>query len=181
MFMFSARLFRSAVCSLMLGCTAIAYGAESTLVAPSSPTLGTAVVADTDVERFILPDGTGLPDGNGDVITGQRLYQQHCLACHGAEGSGGINDALAGGHGSLPTDQPLKTIGSYWPYATTLFDYVRRAMPYPNPGSLTNDQTYSLTAYLLHINGIVPATAELNAQALSLIKMPNQQGFIRKF
>jgi cytochrome c len=155
--------------------------AETPLSAPTSPGLGSAIAADADTERFILPDGTGLPQGSGDVATGQSLYQRHCVACHGPEGAGGSNDTLAGGRGTLTSDAPLKTIGSYWPYATTLFDYVRRAMPYPNPGSLTDDQTYALTAYLLHINGILPANAELNPETLSLIEMPNQQGFIRNF
>lgn len=155
--------------------------AETQLSKPTSPALGVAIMEEAVTEPFILPDGTGLPQGSGDVSTGKTLYQRHCFACHGSEGVGGINDTLAGGVDTLTSDTPLKTIGSYWPYATTLFDYVRRAMPYPNPGSLTDNQTYALTAYLLHINDILPETAELNAEKLSLIEMPNQQGFIRKF
>lgn len=84
----------------------------------------------------VLPDGTGLPDGSGTVAEGKQVYQDNCEACHGANGVGGIKDRLAGGQGTLATDHPIKTVGSFWPYATTLFDYIRRAMPYPAPGSL---------------------------------------------
>lgn len=130
------------------------------------------------VDYVVLPDGTGLPDGDGDARRGEALYDQHCIACHGAEGENGINDRLAGGHGTINTDRPVRTVGSYWPYATTVFDYLRRAMPYTDPGSLSENEVYSLTAYLLYINGIVDADARIDAETLPAVKMPNQDNFV---
>jgi cytochrome c len=125
----------------------------------------------------IMPDGEGLPAGSGDAATGADLYRSHCLACHGERGTGGINDTLAGGRGSLTSPTPLKTIGSYWPYATTLFDYVRRAMPYRTPGVLSDDQVYAVTAYLLFVNGIIGERVEMNAHTLPAVRMPNRDNF----
>ncbi|HTY67031.1 MAG TPA: c-type cytochrome [Alphaproteobacteria bacterium] len=126
----------------------------------------------------VLPDGTGLPDGSGTVAHGKQVYQENCEVCHGTNGVGGIKDRLAGGQGTLATDHPIKTVGSYWPYATTLFDYIRRAMPYPSPGSLSADDTYSVAAYILNLNGIVPADATLDKTSVPKIQMPNRDGFI---
>jgi len=102
-----------------------------------------------------------------------------CVACHGVKLEGGLGPALAGGVGSLTTDKPLKTIGSYWPYATTLFDYnyIRRAMPFQAPQSMSNDDVYSVTAYLLNKNGILPANATVDASNLAKVKMPNRDNF----
>jgi cytochrome c len=130
------------------------------------------------VDFTVLPDGTGLPEGRGSVAEGEALYGQHCLACHGEGGEGGANDRLAGGVGSIGTDRPLKTVGSYWPYATTVFDYVRRAMPYNAPGTLASDEVYALTAYLLHLNGILDAEAVMDAGSLPAVSMPNREGFV---
>src|SRR3954463_10064069 len=122
-----------------------------------SPRLGTPVsaaqIAPFDIS--IPPSGAGLPLGSGTARQGLRVYEQKCLACHGAKGVGKPADALAGGAGTLASKAPLRTVGSYWPYATTLFDYVRRAMPITNPLSLTNDEVYAVTAYVLALNGIV--------------------------
>src|SRR5262245_58508458 len=107
------------------------------------------------VDLSIAPDGAGLPPGQGTAKDGEALYQRLCAGCHGPKGSGGPNDRLAGGGNTLAGKQPVKTIGSYWPWATTLFDYTRRAMPYGAPLSLKNEEVYALTAYLLHLNGIV--------------------------
>lgn len=109
------------------------------------------------------------------------LYLQHCLACHGERGAGGVNDTLAGGQGTLTSARPLKTIGSFWPQATTLFDYVRRAMPYPTPGVLADSEVYAITAYLLHVNGIVDETAVLDSRSLPAVVMPNADGFNQVF
>lgn len=125
----------------------------------------------------VLTDGTGLPPGRGTVSQGEKVYQTQCLACHGANLEGGLGPALAGGVGSLTTDKPLKTIGSYWPYATTLFDYIRRSMPFQAPQSLSNEDVYSVTAYLLHKNNILPATATVSAKNLAAVKMPNRDNF----
>jgi cytochrome c len=129
------------------------------------------------VDFTIMPDGEGLPGGRGDATIGAGLYRQYCLACHGEGGTGGVNDVLVGGHGSLASDRPIKTIGSYWPYATTLFDYIRRAMPYQSPGILSDDQVYSLTAYLLFLNDVIDEDMELDAQTLPAVEMPNRDNF----
>jgi len=144
---------------------------------PGGKPLSAEDVAAIDIT--ILPDGTGLPPGRGSVARGAELYTRHCRACHGPDAGGGPNDALAGGRGSLTGAEPQKTIGSYWPYATTVFDYVRRAMPYQAPGSLTDDEVYALTAYLLFENGIVEADATLDASSLPQVVMPNRNGFRR--
>jgi cytochrome c len=130
------------------------------------------------VDFVIMPDGTGLPAGSGNAKSGAALFQAHCAACHGSEGRNGINDALVGGQGTIAGPTPEKTVGSYWPYATTLFDYVRRAMPYQNPGSLTNDELYSITAYVLWLNGIVAPSDTIDATALPEVKMPNRDKFV---
>jgi cytochrome c len=118
-------------------------------------------------------DGAGLPPGRGSVQEGKAIYEEKCLACHGREGQGGPMDRLAGGQGTLKSAAPIKTIGSYWPHATTVFDYVRRAMPLDKPQSLTADEVYALTAYLLHLNRIVGAHAVMDAKTLPKIRMPN--------
>lgn len=131
-----------------------------------------------EVDYVVLPDGSGLPEGSGNAREGEGVYAEHCLACHGDEGVGGINDELAGGHGSIDAGLPVKTVGSYWPYATTIFDYIRRAMPYQDPGSLDNDEIYALTAYLLYINGIIDAEDRIDATSLPAIRMPNRENFV---
>ena len=125
----------------------------------------------------VLPDGTGLPPGSGTARAGAAIYAQKCLACHGAEGKDGPNDRLAGGHGTLADAAPVKTVGSYWPYATTVFDYVRRAMPFTQPQSLASDEVYALTAYLLYLNGVVGQDEVIDAQTLPAVEMPNRANF----
>lgn len=146
---------------------------------PKGPSLGVAVspaeIAAMDVS--IGPDGAGLPPGSGTPKQGAEVYATKCLACHGPEGANGINDRLVGGQGTLTSAAPVKTIGSYWPYATTVFDYVRRAMPYPAPHSLSDAEAYAVTAYLLHLNGIVGADDVMDATSLPKVKMPNRGGF----
>jgi len=144
------------------------------------PALGTAVSAEEVARRDISipPSGAGLPKGSGTARLGLQVYEQKCLACHGAKGAGKPADALVGGIGSLATAKPVRTVGSYWPYATTLFDYVRRAMPIANPLSLTNDEVYAVSAYILYLNGIVAEDATMTATTLPQVKMPNRDGFI---
>ncbi len=126
----------------------------------------------------ISASGSELPPGAGTVTEGREVYDRRCKRCHGDAGKGGDEAALAGGQGSLVTPKPLKTVGSYWPRATTLFDYVRRAMPYKNPGSLSDPQVYAVTAYILNLNGIIKPEEPMNAQALLKVQMPNREGFI---
>ncbi len=132
--------------------------------------------ADIDVRA----DGAGLPPGQGSVEEGAALFAGACAACHGERGEKPIIPALrlVGGRGTLATPGAVQTVGSYWPYATTLFDYIRRAMPFNAPESLTPDQVYAVTAYLLHLNGIVPDGAVLDATTLPRVQMPNRDGFI---
>lgn len=122
-------------------------------------------------------DGANLPSGSGTVAHGQEVFERQCVACHGQKGEGGVGDRLVGGQGTIATSKPIKTVGSYWPYAPTLFDYIRRAMPQNAPQSLSNDDVYAVSAYVLHLNGLVPADAMLDAHTLSAIKMPNRGMF----
>ena len=126
----------------------------------------------------VRPDGKGLPDGSGTVAQGKQVFADNCAACHGDTGQGGIKDRLVGGQGTLASDKPIKTVGSFWPYATTLFDYIHRAMPYPTPGSLSNDDTYAVVAFILSLNGIIPTDSKVDRASLPNIKMPNRDGFI---
>ena len=124
------------------------------------------------------PDGSGLPPGSGTASAGKAVYQARCAACHGLRGEGISSlTVIAGGdmHSAAP---PLRTVGSYWPYASTLFDYVRRAMPADAPKSLDHQQVYQVVAYVLHLNGIVTEDQVLDARTLPGIKMPNASGFI---
>jgi cytochrome c len=127
----------------------------------------------------IGPDGAGLPPGKGTVAQGEMVYAGKCQACHGEKGAGRPNDRLVGGMGSLAPDKgpPVKTVGSYWPYATTLFDYVRRAMPWDRPKSLSDEEVYSVAAYVLYLNGVIGQDDVIDAQSLPKVKMPNREGF----
>jgi cytochrome c len=150
-------------------------------LAADAPQYGTPVTQD-DIAAWDIsvgPDGAGLPPGKGTVARGEMVYADKCQACHSEAGKGGPNDRLVGGFGSLaPGSAPVKTIGSYWPYATTLFDYVRRAMPWNQPKSLTDEEVYAVTAYLLNLNGIIGRDDVIDAQSLPKVKMPNRDGFI---
>jgi cytochrome c len=126
----------------------------------------------------VSPGGAGLPEGSGTVERGKSVYENNCEACHGSKGVGGIKDRLVGGQGTLASNRPIKTVGSYWPYPTTLFDYIRRAMPYTNPGSLSADDTYAVVAYILNLNGILPDEGELDRDTLPKVQMPNRDGFV---
>lgn len=129
----------------------------------------------------VFPDGTGLPPGHGDALQGEKVYIRYCQSCHGPEGIGTSAEELAGGNNGLIHAYPDKTIGTYWPYATTVFDFTRRAMPLNAPGSLSDSDVYAVTAYLLYINGIIDQKMEMNAQTLPEVKMPNRNGFISVF
>jgi hypothetical protein len=129
-----------------------------------------------DIE--VLPDGRGLPPGSGTAVEGKVIYASRCVTCHGATGKEGPQDVLVGGIGTLASPKPLKTIGSYWPYATTIWDYINRAMPFDHPGTLPPDQVYATTAYLLFLNGIIGERDVVDRESLPKITMPNRGGFV---
>ena len=153
----------------------------STAALAETPDLGRPAEPEEIAVRDISigPDGAGLPPGNGTPQQGETVYTAKCLPCHGEKGSGKPNDQLVGGLGTLTGDQtPVKTVGSFWPYATTLFDYVRRAMPFNAPRSLSNDEVYAVCAYILQLNGIIAENAVMDAQTLTKVQMPNRGGFV---
>ena len=140
--------------------------------------LGPADIAAWDIN--ILPDGTGLPPGSGTPAEGARVYAAKCALCHGEGAKGGVNAALVGG-APIKDMESVKTIANFWPYATTVFDYIRRAMPWRQPRSLTNEEVYAVTAYILSLNKIIGENDPMNAQTLPKVRMPNRDGFIIRF
>src|SRR6202051_2039996 len=166
---------------LYIGASAAVVGACATCARAQSP-YGIGRVAtpaeiagwNIDIDRY----GNNLPTGSGSVSHGHEVFDQQCAACHGTKGEGGVGDRLVGGQGTLATEKPVRTVGSYWPYAPTLFDYIRRAMPQNAPQSLSNDDVYAVSAYILSLNGLLPADAVLGAKTLSEIKMPNRSMFV---
>lgn len=147
---------------------------------PRGPQLGEPASQDeiSAWEMGVMPDGGGLPEGSGDALQGKRVYEKYCVSCHGPAGAGGSADQLAGAQNPLTHEYPEQTIGSYWPYATTVFDMVRRSMPMNSPGVLNNDNVYAVTAYLLFLNNIIDETTVMNRESLPEIIMPNRGGFI---
>jgi cytochrome c len=163
----------------VLACAALAAlvvpcGAQTRYGVGRAATPAEIAAWDIDVE----PDGGNLPPGRGTVAHGREVYDVQCASCHGAKGEGGLGDKLVGGMGTLGTEKPVKTVGSYWPYATTLFDYIRRAMPLNAPQSLSNGDVYAVAGYVLFLNGLVPETAAIDAKTLTAVKMPNRDGFM---
>ena len=151
------------------------------VVGAQSPDLGRAAtpeeIAAWDIS--IDPGGADLPPGGGTARQGEAIFAAKCAACHGEKGAGKPNDQLVGGGGTLTGDKPpVKTVGSYWPYATTLFDYIRRAMPLNESKTLANDEVYALVAYLLQLNGIIGESDTMDAQSVPKVRMPNRDGFV---
>ena len=134
-----------------------------------------AQIAGWDID--VRADGQGLPPGHGSVREGEKIFAETCAACHGANGEVKPADRLVGGFGTLATSKPVRTVGSYWPYASTLFDYIRRAMPFKAPQSLTADQVYAVSAYILYLNNIITEDTVLDATSLPRVEMPNRNGF----
>ena len=169
----------TAACAFALA--SVAALASAAALAADSPNLGRPATADEVAawDISIGPDGAGLPAGSGTAKQGEAVYAAKCVACHGEKGAGKPNDQLVGGQGTIAGDKPpVKTVGSYWPYATTVFDYVRRAMPYSESKSLTNDEVYAVSAYILNLNGIIAEGDTIDAQTLPKVKMPNRDGFV---
>jgi S-disulfanyl-L-cysteine oxidoreductase SoxD len=176
----AAGLLLRSVCiaAAMAMCACVA--APSTTAADAAPRLGrplsTQEAARWDLSVF--PDGRGLPAGRGTAAQGAPLFVEKCAVCHGPGGRGASAEELAGGTAALTDKSPDKTIGLYWPYATTIFDFTRRAMPMFAPGSLSSDEVYALTAYLLFVNGVIAEADEMNAASLPKVQMPNRNGFV---
>jgi len=174
----STSRIRSTACWIALGVGLMA--ATGLAGAGFAESLGEPV-SESDLAAWdisIGPDGVGLPGGKGSVAEGAVVWTEQCAACHGETGIEGPADVLVGGIGTLASDAPVKTVGSYWPYATGLFDYIRRAMPYSAPRSLSDGEVYAVTAYLLHLNDILQDDAVLDAETLPAVTMPNSDGFI---
>jgi mono/diheme cytochrome c family protein len=143
--------------------------------------VGRAPTAD-EVRQWAIsvsPDGKGLPGGRGTAAEGREMFANRCARCHGQKGEGAESVAIAGGQGTLKGPKPLKTVGSFWPYAPTLFDYVNRAMPFDKPGTLGANQVYAITGYVLFLNGIVQEGDVMDAGSLPKVRMPNRDGFVK--
>jgi len=138
-----------------------------------------AAIAAWDIS--ILPDGTGLPKGSGTPAQGAKIYAEKCIACHGDNGKGGTAAALVSDRELAGINAAQKTIKNFWPYSTTIFDFIRRAMPFQMPRSLTDDEVYALTAYILAENKLIGETDMMNAQTLPKVRMPNRDNFIIRF
>jgi mono/diheme cytochrome c family protein len=164
--------------SIALLAIAISAGSANSADAPHfGQAISPAELAPWDIS--VGRDGAGLPPGRGTPKQGEAVFAANCQACHGEKGAGRPNDQLVGGFGTIASDRPaVKTVGSYWPYATTLFDYVRRAMPYQDSKSLSNDELYGVAAYILQLNGVIGPDDVIDAQSLPKVKMPNRDGFI---
>ncbi|RUO99169.1 cytochrome c [Hyphomicrobium sp.] len=154
--------------------------ARGDVAALKAPKLGTplkpAEVSKWD--RTIFPDGRGLPPGRGTAEEGRSLYAAKCASCHGARGEGATAEDLIGPPKPPTPDNPNKTIGAYWPFATTVFDFIARSMPPAAPGSLSGDEVYALTAFLLSANGVIKEDEVMTAATLPKVKMPNRDGFV---
>jgi len=184
-------MFTSKVLIVLAGACALQAAAAAGGVdqmptsAAESPHAGTPATA-LDIAPWnidVEPDGAGLPPGGGNAVQGAAVYAERCASCHGADLAGrsvpghGSFPALAGGQGTLASDRPKKTVGSYWPYAPTVFDYIRRAMPFDRPQTLTANEVYAVTAFILERNHIIADRALMNAKTLPLVVMPNRDGF----
>lgn len=165
-------------CGALFALNTYAVSADSTRYGFGEP------ASANDLQDFVssLPDGRDLPAGSGTISRGKQVYDEKCASCHGQKLEGGLGDRLIGGRGTLVNDDPkkapVKTVESYWPYATTLFDYIKRAMPFYTPGSLTNDEVYSVTGYILSEANILNGDEPVTAKSLAKVAMPNRNGFI---
>ena len=174
--MSTRRLRQAAAAGVLLGTAA------ASPVAAQLPTYGVGRSPSAEEVKAwdltIPSDGQGLPPGSGTAVLGKSIYVERCASCHGEKGEDPKYSVLVGGHGTLATAKPLPTIGSFWPYASTLWSYVNRAQPTDEPGSLTADQVYAVTAYLLYLNRIIGDNDVMDAKTLPLVKMPNRDGFV---
>jgi len=162
----------------------IAFACAVSIANAEGPNLGQPI-SNAELATWdssVMPDGTGLPAGSGTSAQGAQIYEQKCVACHGENGKGGgIGSALVPKGPIASINGAEKTIGNFWPYASTLFDYIRRAMPWQQPKSLTSDEVYALTAYLLALNKVIDDNTTLDAPTLAKVRMPNRDGLIMRF
>lgn len=160
---------------------AVVFAGAAALVA-QSPANGVGQPATPEEIRnlgaAIAPDGSGLPEGSGTVTQGREVFAARCSRCHGEKAQGDVGPALVGGRGTLATPRPVKTVGSFWPYATTVWDYIKRAMPFDEPGLLKPPEVYAVVAYILNSNGIIAADSVMDARSLPKVTMPNRDGFV---
>jgi cytochrome c len=166
---------------VVIGCATRQYDAAQSMQNPGVK-FGTPI-SEADVAPWNIdirtPDGKGLPPGRGTVAEGKSVYDAKCLVCHGAEAKGGpVYGSMVGGIGSFKSNSRVLTPGSMYPYAPILFDYIRRSMPMDRPQSLTENEIYAVSAYILNLNGLIPANAVMDASSLSKVQMPNRDGFI---
>ena len=168
--------------ALALALLMLAMLAGGATLAAQSPKYGVGRPATPeeirDLGSAIAPDGTGLPEGSGTVAAGREVFADRCARCHGPKGGGDVGPTLVGGRGTLRTPRPLKTVGSFWPYATTVWDYVNRAMPFDEPGVLKPPEVYAVVAYILNLNGVIGEGEVMDAKSLPSVKMPNRDGFV---
>lgn len=168
-----SRLRASLTAALLFGATNAVAGGM-----PTTPNLGRPI-AEAELAGLtprIFPDGRGLPRGQGSAATGKPIFAAKCASCHGPEGIGGSGGQLIS-HGRLTGPDPDPAINNYWPFATTIFDFTRRAMPMTAPGSLSDDEVYALTAYLLNLGGVIGIDDVIDATTLPQVRMPNRDGF----
>lgn len=174
---------RATFCVLAWSCAGFAAGPIVALPAAQrpAPALGRPITADAAAawDLTVFPDGRGLPPGRSTAIDGRALFDRRCASCHGPGGRGATADELVTPRHPLSDPDPDKSIGNYWPFATTLFDFIRRAMPMDAPGSLSADEVYALAAYLLYANGVIGEHDEMNPATLPAVRMPNRHGFDR--
>ena len=168
-----------ALCS----CANVPAGISSSISSNTSGAAFGRAISEQDLVAWNIDirtqDGAGLPAGKGDAVRGKMVYEQKCVACHGPDAKGGpVFGTMVGGIGSFKTNVRVLTPGSMYPYAPILFDYIRRAMPMDNPQSLSSDEVYALSAYILNLNGLVGPSDEMNSKTLAMVKMPNRDGFI---
>lgn len=171
-----SKSLRNAACALLITLPGAVMAQDAAPLGLGRPALPEEIAA-WDVK--VMPDGRGLPEGSGDVATGEDLFIEHCAACHGDFAEGLDNwPSLAGGEGTLDRDDPEKTVGSYWPYLSTVWDYVHRSMPFGQAQILTPDETYAITAYILYSNNLVADDFVLSRENFSEVTLPNAAGFI---
>ena len=168
---------------MLFSCATVADGVSKSTATNAGGAAFGRPISEQDLAAWNIDirtqDGAGLPAGRGDAVKGKIVYEEKCLSCHGVDAKGGpVFGTMVGGIGSFKTNVRVLTPGSMYPYAPILFDYIRRAMPMNNPQSLTSDEVYAVSAYILQLNGLIGANDEMNSKTMAMVKMPNRDGFI---